>query len=657
MPSFGGPQSEQPLTMQGSVTLVDDELVFDFPYEAALVAEIKAIKGSKWDKISKIWRVPVVSIIEAREFAVKCNFEIDNDILLLSPPNASAPIHSAYVRNNFVYLSFPYDPVKVRSVKTISGITWDRKTMAWKAPLTSIEEAVGWAKKFGMPISPEVSELAETLTSSLSALLAASKSTDADIEVPGLVGELLPYQKAGVKYAAEARRTFIADEMGLGKSIQAIATMELLASRGDEVFPCVVVCPPSLVLNWRKEWNKFFPSRKVDVVTNRKSFPADYEVVVVGYSNIYALQAQLAAHKSYILDESQYCKTVTSQRTKAAKKIVKSATPEAPVLLLTGTPVTNKPAEYAPQLDILGQIDKFGGLWGFYRRYCAAYRDRWGQWNFDGNSHLDELNDKLRSTCFIRRVKDQVMKELPPVVHNEVLIDGAGEAMRVYRKAEADIVAYLVERAKEIAAELGLSVKSAAVKAKFRAENQEHLVRISVLRKLAAKAKMPVAHELIQQLVDEGHKVVVAAHHREIVDEVATKYGGLKIQGNMRVEEVEEAKRKFQTLPTSEAPVMVLSIQAAKTGHTLTAAQNVMFLELPWTPADLDQTIARCHRIGQVGSVTSTYLLTEGTIDEDMLSILQRKRSVVKQATEGFVDDDADSVDMVASLFVDIFEA
>jgi SWI/SNF-related matrix-associated actin-dependent regulator 1 of chromatin subfamily A len=640
--------------MTGSVTLVDDILVFDFPYSQDLVTEIKGIRGAKWDKIAKVWRVPVGSLVEARQFAVRHDFHIDNDILLLSAPPSSAPAHRAYIQNDYIFLSFPYDPVKVRSVKAISGITWDRKTMAWKAPLTSIDEALSWAKRFNVPIDEDVTAHAENVKKSLSVLHAASKSVDADIEVPGLAGELLPYQKAGIKYAASARRAFIADEMGLGKTLQAMATVEYLASQGEDVFPCIVVCPPSLVLNWRKEWNKFFPARRVDVVTNRKSFPIGYEVLVVGYSNIYSLQTQLVSHKSYIFDESHYCKTPTSQRTKAAKKIVKSAPPAAPVILLTGTPVTNRPAEYAPQLEMLGQIDKFGGLWGFYRRYCAAYRDRWGQWNFDGNSHLDELNDKLRSTCYIRRVKTQVMKELPPVVHNEVLVDGAAEPMKVYRKAEADIVAYLVERAKEIAAELGLSVKSAAVQARFKAENQEHLVRISVLRKLAARAKMAVAHELIQSHIDEGRKVVVAAHHREIVDEVASKYGGLKIQGSMTVEAVEEAKAKFQELPVEEAPVIVLSIQAAKTGHTLTAAQNIMFLELPWTPADLDQTIARCHRIGQVGSVTSTYLLTEGTIDEEIYETIRRKRSVVNKATEGFSEDNVEDVDLVTRLF-DIF--
>ena len=623
--------TDKTINLEGTV------LVVEFPYDPDLVGQIKTIAGARWDRSRRVWFVPVRSIGAVRRFALDNDFTIDSEILTLTLPEHNGPVNKIYLNNDYVFLSFGYDPVIVRSVKTVSGITWDKTTKAWKAPVTAINEAISWAKKFSIHIEPEVLAHAEGVNLSLSSLHAASKSVDAELTVPGLVGELLPYQRAGVAYAVQAKRTFIADEMGLGKTIQAMATIEYLAARGEDVFPCVVVCPPSLVLNWKKEWNKFFPERRVAVVVNRKEFPSDYDVVVVGYSNIHAQQEQLTAHKSYIFDESHYCKTATAQRTKAAKKIVKSS-PQAPVLLLTGTPVTNKPAEYGPQLEIMGQIDKFGGLWGFYRRYCNAFRDKWGQWHIDGHSNLDELNDKLRSTCYIRRVKDQVMQELPPVVHSEVFIDGTAEAMRQYRKAEADIVAYLIERAKQIAEELGQSVKSAAVRAKFRAEANEHLVRLSVLRKLAAKAKMAAAHEIIQSYIDEGKKLVLAAHHREIVDELATRYGGLKIQGGMSVAEVEAAKQKFQE---TEAPVIVLSIQAAKTGHTLTAAQNIMFLELPWTPADLDQTVARCHRIGQRGSVTATYLLTEDTIDSEILNIIARKRNVVLQATDGVVSDAA----------------
>jgi SNF2 family DNA or RNA helicase len=620
--------------------LEDDHLVLDFPYDPEQVAGVKRIHGAKWDKISRVWRAPMSSVDEAREFATANKFTIEPEVLLFTLPPRKNSERGVRCDGKWLSMAFGYDRVMIQSVKQIPGVTWDRKTMAWRAPLTSISEVIKWADTFKQEVSDDIREMHTNINTSLSELKDASRMVDAEVEVAGLQGELLPYQRAGVAYAARARRTFIADEMGLGKTLQAIATLEYVW----DSYPAVVVCPATLVLNWQAEYKRWLPHRTVKVVTDRKEFPSDYDVVVVGYSNIKHWEKQLLNHQSYVFDESHYCKSPQAQRTKSAVKMAKSAPKSGTVLCLTGTPVTNRPAEYASQLSILGNLDKFGGEWGFYRRYCGAFKDKWGQWHLDGHSNLDELNDRLRSTCYIRRTKEQVLSELPPVIHDPVLVDGAAAAMKEYRKAEADIVEYLVERAKQIASELGLSPKSAAVIAKIKAESNQHLVRLSVLRRLAAKAKMPVIKEWVESRVAEGRKVVIAAHHRDVVDELALAFGNLRIQGGMDINDVEEQKRKFMTMSCEEAPVIVLSIQAAKTGHNLQVAQDVLFVELPWTPADVDQTYSRCHRLGQKSSVTATYLLCDGTIDEEIYSLIERKRGVVNQAVDGGPADEAEGV-------------
>ncbi len=612
-----------------------DLLALDFPYDQDQVAEIKQISGAKWDKVSKLWKVPLGSIGEVREFALKHEFEVSEEVLLFTPPKRQTK-RGAYLKGDWIFIQIPYDKVIINGVKKIPGITWDKGEVAWRAPVTSAEDTIYWAESFSVSVDATVFQVADEMKSKLEELQQASRSVDAEIEVPLLQGSLLPYQKAGVAYATRAKRSFIADEMGLGKTIQAIATLEY-SSEKDDVYPAVIVCPPTLALNWKAEWNRWLPHRRVSVVSNRKDFPEPrtYDVVVVGYSNIQHWEKQLTGHNSYVFDESHYAKTPTAQRTKSAIKMAKSAPKHGIVLCLTGTPVTNRPAEYASQLDIIGKLKEFGGLWGFYRRYCNAFQDRFGQWNISGHSHLDELNDRLRGTCYIRRTKSQVLSELPPVVHSPVLIEGTESGLKEYAKAERDIIKYITDRAREIALELGESPYSAAVVARIKAESNEHLVKLSVLRRLAAKAKMPVVEEWVKERIADGKKVVVAAHHRDIVDELAKKFGNLRIQGDMKVTDIEEQKHKFQTLPVEEAPVIVLSIQAAKTGHTLTAAQDIVFVELPWTPADLDQTYSRLHRIGQKGSVTATYLLTEGTIDEEIYSLIEKKRGVVNAAVEG----------------------
>ena len=641
-----------------TLRLIDDQIIADFPYDDKLVAEIKAIDGAKWDKVSKVWRIPAVNMAIIRSFGMKYDFKITDEILAFDIPEHKNPGGGVTLEGNYLFLSFKYDPVMVRSVKQIEGITWDPKTKAWRAPLSASQTVIRWAETFKQNIPQDVRDRAERTSQELSVLKSASRATDADVEIKSLNGTLLPYQRAGVAYATNSRRAFIADEMGLGKTVQAMATLEYahqqyIAGEGSPSYPAIVICPPNLSLNWKKEYNKFFPNLIVEACLNRKQIPmyGTYDVLIIGYSNINFWEKELLEHNSYIFDESHYCKSMDTQRTRAAKKMVKSAPKNAIVLCLTGTPVTNRPAEYAPQLELIGQLDKFGGLWGFYRRYCGAHKDKWGQWHLDGHSNLEELNEKLRSTCYIRRTKDQVMTDLPPVVHDSLLVDGETSIMKEYAKAKEDIVAYLVERARTIAEELNLPVGASQISAKMRAEAGEHLARISVLRKIAAKAKMPVVHEWIQERINDGKKVVVAAHHREIVDEIARKYGGLKIQGGMDINAVEDAKHKFQTLSCAEAPVIVLSIQAAKTGHTLTAAQNVLFVELPWTPADVDQTYSRCHRIGQKGSVTATYMMTSGTIDEDIYSLIEKKRAILDVAVEGeLVFDDVNAVNILFNL-------
>lgn len=638
------------------VFISGDELVLDFPYDKNLVAEIKTIKGAKWDKLAKVWRAPMTAISQIRDFANANNMVVDVEILRFDAPEHPNEAFGLKVEGEWVFLGFNYDPVKVRSVKSLPGVTWDAKTMAWKVPMTAISEAIRWADKFGEPVSEEARKISDSITTEKNKRSEESRATDAEINIPTIRGELLPYQRAGVAYALRSKRTFIADEMGLGKTIQAIASIEANADAGNQTFPVVIVCPPTLVLNWKKEIEKWTDGRKVDVVVNRRVFPekGSYDYLVIGYSNISHWEKELKGHSSYIFDESHYAKTPTAQRTKSAVKIAKTAKKSGMVICLTGTPITNKPAEYASQLNILGELDKFGGLWGFYRRYCGAFRDRFGQWHIDGATNLEELNELLRSTCYIRRTKTQVMSELPEVRHAPVYVDIDDKSLAEYNKAKDDIVKYVMERAREIAKEIGAPVGSAAVRAKFRAEANEHLVRISVLRKLAAKAKMKHVEEIVSGMIESGKKVVIAAHHREIVSSIADKYGGLKIQGGMTVEEVEEHKRRFQEEDVESAPAIVLSIQAAKTGHTLTASADVVFVELPWTPADVDQTYSRCHRIGQKNSVNSIYILAVNTIDEEIYNLIERKRSVVNVATDGAGAEHGNSAstdDIVLSLF------
>ena len=602
-----------------TLTLTTTHLELDFPYDKQQVAEVKKVPGSRWDPVARIWTAPLTSSAPALDFARRWDFHIDPELARLEIPDG-APLRQLTLVDGDVHIHVPYDRVAVAAVKQIPGVKRDPEAQAWVAPRSSLSSAVKFADDFELDVAEELRDAAERTSGRALELLDLSSAKSDTLEVGEI--PLRPHQRAAVRYVLETRRTFVCDDMGLGKSITAIAALE-----AAQQYPAVVTCPPNLTLNWEAEYKKWLPSRRVAVVRNRKEFPSDYDVVVVGHSNLHHYQKELAGHAGYVLDESHAFKNFDAQRTKAAVKMAKGA---EFVICLTGTPITNRPAEFAPQLQILGRLDDFGGKVGYWRYYCAGFKDQWNRWNISGARHLDELNDKLRGSCMVRRRKEDVLEELPPVLHNRQLVEvPLGE----YRKAEADIVRYVMERAKEIAAELGVSPGAAAVRAKLAAESQEHLVRISVLRRLAAQAKFDQVVEVVEELRDEGRKVVLAAHHRDVVGALADRFGGLRIQGGMKLEEVEAHKSRFQSDPAAD--VMTISMEAAKTGHTLTAAADVVFVELPWTPADVDQTYSRCHRIGQLGTVTAHYLLAAGTIDETIYELIESKRGVVDAATDG----------------------
>ena len=625
----------EPMEEDKRIMLNDDEIILHSPYNANEVTAVKEIVGARWDRLNKAWRIPVSSLKQIKAYAVQFDYWLDPDLRILDLPEHPYEREGIDLSGESIAIRFRYDSVKVAEVKQVAGSRWDGKNKVWKCPKSSLVQAIEFAKNFRLHVPEELESMQLKIAESQAEKIAASRATDADIEIPDLNGELLPYQKAGVEYIIKNRKVFLADEMGLGKTVQALASVQ-----HENAFPCLIVCPPNLALNWATEIDKFFPTRTWKRVVNRSDFPEeDADFTIVGYSNIDFHPENLKGYTSYIFDESHYLKNPKSKRTKRSQSLVKTASGNGLVLCLTGTPITNRPAEYGPQLEIIGRLKEFGGLWAFYKRYCGAFRDRFNQWHIDGASNLDELNERLRGSCYIRRPKDEVLEDLPPIRHSEWLIDPDPKHLAEYGKAEKDIAKFVAERAAELAKELGKDPKSAAVRAKFKAEAHEHLIKLSVLKKIAAKSKLKAVDEWVESRINEGRKVVLAAHHREVVNLLADQYGGLKIQGGMTPDEVQSAKETFMEKSAEDAPVIVLSIQAAKTGHTLTASQDMLFVEHPWTPADVDQVSARIHRIGTTGSVQITHALASGTIDEQVFQLINNKRAVVDAATDGSIED------------------
>jgi SNF2 family DNA or RNA helicase len=445
---------------------------------------------------------------------------------------------------------------------------------------------------------------------------------DDDLE---LGGELHPFQRAGVRYALERRRTFIADEQGLGKTVQALATIE-----SDDAFPTVVVCPASMKLVWERESKHWLPERRVAVLGGRTDDvwteeTAEAEIIVLNYDILDWHAGRLIGlePRALILDESHYVKNPRAARTKAALELAEQLPDDALRLALTGTPILNRAEELVSQLRVLGRLRDFGSGARLTRRFRAAGSD-------------DRLHWNLRAHCYVRRTKKQVLPQLPAKSQDTVPVLLSNE--HEYRLAERDVIAWLQT--------LPLDLRSidAKVAAALRAEQ---LVRLNHLRQLAARGKLPTALAWIADFLESGEPLVVFAEHIATQKAVMERFpNAAHILGADSSQKRQNAVDAFQS---EDGPqLIVCSLKAASQGITLTRASNVAFLELDWTPARHDQAEDRLHRIGQDSAVTAWYLLAPDTIDETMAELLQRKRSLIDAVTDGQVRDEERLVDAVA---------
>ena len=597
-------------------------LVLDTPYNPDEVRALKSgIPQARWDKLNKVWRIPLPHLKTAIDFAKSWNIEISQELIRLQLPDHPIGDTSIRLKNGKLIITLPYDTLTVKSLKTITGTKWNALTNKWEAPYSVINDIIKWADTYNIPIPDHIREQVEIETKQAQHATKLSQATDANITVPNIQLELYPYQRAGVAYAAEKQKCFIADEMGLGKSLQALATTEY-----TNQYPALIVCPSSLIQDWANKINEALPERTIQQIAGRKTLQmTDTDYTIIGYPNIHHHKTTLKDqnYNTLILDESHYCKNRTAQRTKAAKYLAKHIPPEGNTLLLTGTPITNRPAEYAPQLEIIQKIDEFGGLWNFYKRYCDAYRDQWGHWQIYGASNLKELHNNLKTHCYIRREKHDVLPDLPPITNNTITTQMAPKHRKEYNHALNDLQDWYTQQQEQLAHQHGTNPSAAAIRAHYAAQNYETLIQLTALRKITATAKLPHAIEWVQNANDQGHKIVIAAHHRDIVQTLSAELNSPMIIGGQTPQKTETAKHEFMTNPNCMN--LIISITAASHGHTLTASNNMLILEAPWTPAQYHQTTARIHRIGQTQPVTIHNLIIPNSIDQHIYNTLDRK--------------------------------
>lgn len=408
--------------------------------------------------------------------------------------------------------------------------------------------------------------------------------------------KLMPFQKDGVKFGIKKQgRVLLADEMGLGKTIQALA----IAFYYHSNFPLLIIAPASLIHEWESAVSKFLNIRGI-IIKNKVDLNKINSVSIISYNLATTLYTSLNQlnYKVIICDECHYLKSLKSKRTKELIPILQNT---LRLIMISGTPALSRPCELFPILHCLNK-KLFRNFNEYGTRYCDGKKVN-GYMDYKGCSNSDELIFLLEKEIMIRRNKNDILTNLPPkrrkhiILHSNSTIDYTISNKTAY---------------------YGNTVEDDVIKA----------------YKLAAEIKQESVINYIKKMITNNDKFLVFAHHQTMINELENCCQNcniyyIRIDGRTGKQKRHELVELFQT--NTEYQVAILSLTAASTGLTLTAAKSVVFAELYWNPGTLMQAEDRIHRIGQTTPVDIYYLICKKTIDEIFWPYLLKKLNILEK--------------------------
>ncbi|KAM3755883.1 hypothetical protein ACB098_02G072600 [Castanea mollissima] len=531
---------------------------------------------------------------------------------------------------------FLYDQVLVAAFRKIPKASWNAKERLWIFPTSSLSSAEKVLSEIP-GYNVEVEDMDPLVHRAIAAASAVPDLRDRYDRMPSYIeSKLLPFQRDGVRFVLQhGGRVLLADEMGLGKTLQAIAVSACI----PDSWPVLILTPSSLRLHWAstiQQWLNIPPSDILVVLSQcGGSNRAGYTIVssstkgcirldglfnIISYDVVPKLQNLLMASefKVVIADESHFLKNAQAKRTTASLPVIKKA---KYAILLSGTPALSRPIELFKQLEAL-YPDVYKNVHEYGNRYCKG-----GIFGiYQGASNHEELHNLIKATVMIRRLKKDVLTELPVKRRQQVFLELAEKDMKqinaLFRELE-------VVKGKIKACQSKEEVDSL----KF---NQKNL--INKIYTNSAEVKIPAVLDYLGTVIEAGCKFLIFAHHQPMIDSIyqfllKKKVGCIRIDGGTPAASRQALVTDFQEKDATRAAV--LSIKAGGVGLTLTAASTVIFAELSWTPGDLIQAEDRAHRIGQVSAVNIYYLLANDTVDDIIWDVVQSKLENLGQMLDG----------------------
>lgn len=471
----------------------------------------------------------------------------------------------------------------------------------------------------------------------------------------GLAAELRPYQQSGIQWllgiASRGGGGVLADDMGLGKTLQTIAYLVCARTRaatdGADDGPALVVAPTSLVGNWQRELARFAPGLSVLVLHGPRRHEhfdaiANVDVVVTTYP-LLVRDIEVYAEfefSSVVLDEAQTIKNTRSQAHQAVR-VLEAGTR----ICLTGTPIENNLEELRALFDVL-----LPGYLGDAATFRARYRqpiERFGQ-----PDRLETLRRRI-APFVLRRVKDDVLTELPPKTEAVRTVELGGRQRDLYESIRVAAHASVrgVVKKKGIAAST-IDILGALMKLR-QVCCDPRLVPVEAALGVGESAKLEALIDMVLELRAAGRRMLVFSQFTSMMDLISQalhKAGvsHLSLSGATR-----DRQALVDAFERGQGDVFLISLKAGGTGLNLTSADTVIHYDPWWNPAAQDQATDRAHRMGQRKPVFVYKLIVAGSVEEKMMGLQQRKAALA----EGMLSSQGGSMELSDADVDDLFAA
>ena len=550
-------------------------------------------------------------------------------------------------------LSFPYDAKTVNVISVKLGKEnrrWDADNKEWNVPL---HKSLDLLKLLGdeHPLSAAIRAIPEVesyLTDkvqriAISNAVSLDDHTEMEEKLSKVFHEgkkLYPFQYVGVKFGILSGGAFIiGDDMGVGKTIQAIA----YAALHPEQWPVLIVAPANVQYNWRNEILSWVKNVTVQVVEKGNDVLEDVDFTVITYNKMNKQESNLLEREYNIVvfDESHYIKNHKADRTKSSVKVAEQSDS---IVLMSGTPIPNRPVEFYNSLCLVRPADWKGKWMNYVYRYCDAHKNDWGHLVVNGASNLEELHALTRD-FMIRRLKKEVLPELPDQVRTMLPVQPDKKQLKAYK----DVQSSWFEQ-------YGNYKRNGGMPAGF------VLNMLTDLRKKCAHLKVDNTVEYIEEyrLQNNNKPIIVFAHHRDVLKECGDAFR-LKNRGTniyMITGETPAKKRQqiVEGFQAGKVDVLFCSTIAAKEGLTLTAADTTVFIEREWVSGWEEQAENRVNRIGATGDTCwAIYLSVDGTVDQHFDRVIEAKREVLRAITDG--GEASDRVNVIEEILTGMAES